>query len=123
MVEIKFPSVLTYFIAYTNSTKCAWGQVKPTQQMQSGQPKLYQTTKEAEWLAELQNFNVVWGYKFVREEDAIKAAEKVNNKYGQGTVTVHYAEYNTPKFWYILGSFTDVLNQVQSFQVLPPTQP
>jgi hypothetical protein len=119
MVQILFPSVLTYFIAYTDSKKCAWGKVKPTQQMQSGQPKLYQTTVEGEWLAELQNFYVKWGYRFNKEADAIAAAKKVNDKYGQGTVTVQYAEYNNPKFWYILGSFTDLLNQPVSFQVLP----
>ena len=52
--EIKFPSKTTYFIAYTNTDIFAYGIVTPEQEMTTGQPYLYQTTSEQEWVNELE---------------------------------------------------------------------
>tara|TARA_R110000751_G_scaffold65819_1_gene134519 strand:+ start:2220 stop:2420 length:201 start_codon:yes stop_codon:yes gene_type:complete len=51
--EIKYPTEPTYFIAYTNTTIFGYGLVNPDQVMDTGQPLLYTTLSEAEWLNEL----------------------------------------------------------------------
>lgn len=119
MKEIKYPTQTTYFIAYTNDRICAWGIVNPNQDMVTGQPNLYQTIDENEWLAELQNFYVMWGYSFPNESSALSAKESIDNYYGEGTAMVNYARYNDPEFWYILGDFPEVLGEPESFQVFP----
>lgn len=119
MQQILFPSEKTYFIAYTTDRICAWGSVEPNQEMSSGQQNLYQTTNENEWLAELQNYYVVWGYKFNDEESAIQTKEEIDSIYGEGTAIINFAEYNTPQFWYILGDFEEIEDQPTSFQVFP----
>jgi len=119
MQEIKYPTETTYFIAYTNNRVCAWGSVNPDQEMSSGQPNLYQTTNETQWLAELQNFYVVWGYTFYSEENAQTAKSIIESIYGEGSAIVNFAEYNDPQFWYILGDFPDALGEPESFQVFP----
>jgi hypothetical protein len=53
--EIKFPSEITYFIAYTNTDIFGYGIVNPDQEMQTGQPYLYQTTDREEWVQTLIN--------------------------------------------------------------------
>ena len=51
--EIKFPSETTYFIAYTNTEIFGYGIVNPEQEMQTGQPILWTTLNEAEWVEKL----------------------------------------------------------------------
>jgi hypothetical protein len=53
MHEIKYPTETTYFIAYTDTTTFAYGIVNSDQVMDSGQPLLYTTLSEKEWLEEL----------------------------------------------------------------------
>lgn len=52
--EIKFPSETTYFIAYTNTEIFAYGIVNSDQEMQTGQPILWTTLSEAEWVYKLE---------------------------------------------------------------------
>jgi len=52
--EIKFPSETTYFIAYTNTEIFGYGIVTPDQEMQTGQPILWTTLNEAEWIYKLE---------------------------------------------------------------------
>ena len=52
--EIKFPSETTYFIAYTNTEIFGYGIVNPEQEMQTGQPILWTTLNEAEWIYKLE---------------------------------------------------------------------
>ena len=59
ILEIKFPEQLTYFIAYTDYDVYASGTVDVNQEMTTGQPFLYQTTNENDWLEELNKFNVL----------------------------------------------------------------
>jgi len=122
MQEIKYPTEKTYFIAYTNDRVCAWGSVNTDQEMSSGQPNLYQTTNETEWLNELQNFNVFLGYVYNKEQSAITFKKAIDYVYGEGTATINFAQYNQPQFWYILGDFPDLLNMLgesELFQVFP----
>ena len=57
--EIKIPSETTYFIAYTNTEIFGYGIVNPDQEMTTGQPYLYQTLDEAEWVEKLiTEFNI-----------------------------------------------------------------
>lgn len=56
-LEIKFPEQLTYFIAYTDSAVYSSGTVDTDQEMTTGQPFLYQTTVESEWIEELAKFD------------------------------------------------------------------
>jgi hypothetical protein len=56
-LEIKFPEQTTYFIAYTDNATYASGIVEAEQEMTTGQPFLYQTTVEAEWIEELKKFD------------------------------------------------------------------
>ena len=59
MSEIKHPTETTYFIAYTDTLIFGYGIVTTEQVMNSGQPYLYTTLSEDEWLEELKNnFNV-----------------------------------------------------------------
>jgi hypothetical protein len=53
MHEIKYPKETTYFIAYTDTTTFGYGIVNSDQVMDSGQPLLYTTLSEKEWLEEL----------------------------------------------------------------------
>jgi hypothetical protein len=58
--EIKFPIETTYFIAYTNTDVFAYGIVTPDQEMVTGQPILWTTLSEAEWLYKLEHdFKVI----------------------------------------------------------------
>jgi hypothetical protein len=52
--EIKFPSATTYFIAYTNTEIFGYGIVTPEQEMTTGQPILWTTLNEAEWIYKLE---------------------------------------------------------------------
>ena len=57
--EIKFPEQTTYFIAYTDNLIFAYGIVTSEQEMTTGQPFLWYTLDESEWVDELKNvFNV-----------------------------------------------------------------
>lgn len=117
MSEIKYPNETTYYISYTNSRVCSWGVVMTTQQMSSGQPNLYQTTNKTEWLAELQNYFVFWGYQFYDEDSANFAKNNIDLKYGNNSAIINFAQYNNPQFWYILGDFPEVMGDAESFQV------
>jgi hypothetical protein len=120
MSEIKYPTQTTYFIAYTNNRVCAWGVVEPNQEMSSGQPYLYQTINKNEWLLELNNYYVVWGYQFYNLETAETYKIMINNYYDSDVAEIKYAEYNNPTFWYIEGDFTDATkDEPVSFQVYP----
>ena len=60
MREIKYPTATTYFIAYTDTLIFGYGIVTPEQVMDSGQPYLYTTLSEDEWLYELlTKFNTI----------------------------------------------------------------
>lgn len=117
MKEIKFPTQKTYFITYTNDRICAYGVVEPDQEMVTGQPNLYQTINENEWLAELQNYFVFWGYQFCDEDSANFAKNNIDLKYGNNSAIINFAQYNNPQFWYILGDFPEVMGDAESFQV------
>jgi hypothetical protein len=52
--EIKFPEQTTYFIAYTDNLIFGYGIVEPTQEMTTGQPYLWTTLSEAEWVYKLE---------------------------------------------------------------------
>ena len=119
MSEIKYPTETTYFIAYTNNRVCALGSVEPNQEMSSGQPNLYQTTNKSQWLAELQNYYVVWGYVLYSEEIAQTSKTVIDSIYGEGSAIVNVTQYNNLQFWYILGDFPDALDEPESFQVFP----
>jgi len=54
MNEIKFPEQTTYFIAYTSKEIFAYGIVEPQQEMVTGQPILWTTLVEAEWIYKLE---------------------------------------------------------------------
>ena len=53
--EIKYPEQTTYFIAYTNTEIFAYGIVTSEQEMTTGQPILWTTFDEAEWVAKLES--------------------------------------------------------------------
>jgi hypothetical protein len=53
--QIKFPEQTTYFIAYTDAEIFAYGTVEPEQEMTTGQPRLWTTLSEAEWVEKLEN--------------------------------------------------------------------
>jgi hypothetical protein len=53
MHEIKYPIETTYFIAYTDTDIFGYGIVNSDNVMTTGQPLLYTTLIEADWLAEL----------------------------------------------------------------------
>jgi hypothetical protein len=52
--DIIYPEQTTYFIAYTNTEIFAYGIVEPDQEMTTGQPILWTTLDEAEWLYKLE---------------------------------------------------------------------
>jgi hypothetical protein len=52
--EIKFPEQTTYFIAYTDTQIFAYGIVEPNQEMTTGQPLLWTTLDETEWVNKLE---------------------------------------------------------------------
>jgi hypothetical protein len=53
--DIIYPEQTTYFIAYTNTEIFAYGIVEPNQEMTTGQPILWTTLDEAEWVEKLEN--------------------------------------------------------------------
>lgn len=53
--DIIHPEQTTYFIAYTNTDIFAYGIVKSDQEMTTGQPILWTTLDEAEWVEKLEN--------------------------------------------------------------------
>ena len=59
--EINYPTETTYFIAYTDTTTgVGYGIVHPDQCMETGQPNLWTSLSEAEWLKELKDvFNII----------------------------------------------------------------
>jgi len=68
MREIKYPTEITYFIAYTDTLIFGYGIVTPEQTMTTGQPLLYTTLIEADWLNELLTVFNTDPY-FVEEEE------------------------------------------------------
>jgi hypothetical protein len=52
--EIKYPKETTYFIAYTDNLIFGYGIVTPEQEMTTGQPFLWTTLSEAEWIYKLE---------------------------------------------------------------------
>ena len=52
--DIIYPEQTTYFIAYTNTDIFAYGIVEPNQEMTTGQPILWTTLDEAEWILKLE---------------------------------------------------------------------
>ena len=52
--DIIYPEQTTYFIAYTNTEIFAYGIVEPNQEMTTGQPILWTTLDEAEWILKLE---------------------------------------------------------------------
>ena len=52
--DIIYPEQTTYFIAYTDADIFAYGIVEPNQEMTTGQPILWTTLDEAEWLLKLE---------------------------------------------------------------------
>ena len=68
MSEIKYPTEITYFIAYTDTLIFGYGIVTPEQTMTTGQPLLYTTLIEADWLNELLTVFNTDPY-FVEEEE------------------------------------------------------
>ena len=58
--EIRYPTETTYIIAYTDTTTFGYLVVHPTQVMRTGQPYLWTSLSEADWLKELLNvFNTI----------------------------------------------------------------
>ncbi len=53
--DITYPEQTTYFIAYTNNEIFAYGIVTPKQEMTTGQPILWTTLDQAEWVEKLEN--------------------------------------------------------------------
>ena len=117
--NIYFPDVRTYWITYTSTEIFNYGFVDPNQELNSGQPYLYQTTDEDEWILELQTvFGVmypdlpsgeVWGYQYTQEADALIDQN-----------TLRQADYDAPiedsvdfNFWYIVyeDGMQDVLEE------------
>lgn len=120
MTEINYPNQTTYFIAYLDQKNCSWGKVNPDECMAAPHPNLFQTTDENEWLTELENYYVVWGYEFTDIQMATFFKKVIEDIYGVDTVEINIAEYNNPVFWYILGYFPLVFGEIkQSFQVYP----
>jgi hypothetical protein len=120
--NIEFPEVRTYWIAYTNTEIFSYGYIDPDQELNSGQPYLYSTTNEDEWILELQTeFGVlypdlpsgeVWGYQYDSEENALIDQYTLAQADIQASV-----EYSTDfNFWYIVyqEGMQDVLGE-------PPT--
>ena len=52
--EIKYPTENTYYIAYTDTIIFVYGVVETTQEMTTGQPILWTTLDEAEWIEKLE---------------------------------------------------------------------
>jgi hypothetical protein len=52
--DIIYPEQTTYFIAYTDTDIFAYGIVEPNQEMTTGQPILWTTLDEAEWVLKLE---------------------------------------------------------------------
>ena len=51
--DIIYPEQTTYFIAYTDTDIFAYGIVESNQEMTTGQPILWTTLNEAEWVLKL----------------------------------------------------------------------
>jgi hypothetical protein len=52
--DIIYPEQTTYFIAYTDTDIFAYGIVESNQEMTTGQPILWTTLDEAEWILKLE---------------------------------------------------------------------
>jgi hypothetical protein len=74
------------------------------------------------------------GYQYPTEQEAINARESVDTYYGipvatdditQNWVDYHFAELNTPQFWYIVfdESLTAILGTPTEFEVVTPSFP
>lgn len=74
------------------------------------------------------------GYQYTTKQDAITAREVCDTYYGipvspnnttQNWVEYHFAELNTPQFWYIVydPSLEPVLGSPQQFEVVTPPNP
>ena len=72
------------------------------------------------------------GYKYTTEQDAIDARETCDTYYGipvspdsvtQNWVEYQFAELNEPQFWYIIydQSLEVILGQLQQFEIIQPT--
>ena len=66
MQEIIYPSQLTYFITWTDSTIFSYGKINPGQTLTSGQPYLWTTLVEQEWHDKLSN-----DFNFTIQEEPI----------------------------------------------------
>lgn len=108
MYEIKHPEQTTYWIAYTNTDIFGYGICTPEQQLYSGQPYLWTTLSEDEWILELQTeFGVlypdlpsgeVWGYQYNNEADGLIDVNKLTE--ADYTTALEYStDYS---FWYIV---------------------
>lgn len=102
--NIEFPEVRTYWIAYTSTEIFSYGYVDPEQELNSGQPYLYQTTTMTDWVKELQDVfgvkypdlptNFIWGYSFNTKAEAEESAAKVSE------YTVEIKENDFADYWY-----------------------
>jgi hypothetical protein len=124
--NIEFPEVRTYWIAYTNTEIFSYGYIDPDQELNSGQPYLYSTTNEDEWILELRTeFGVlypdlpsgeVWGYQYDNEDDGLIDENKLKEADYDAPL-----EYSTDfNFWYIIyqEGMQDVLEETPThFQV------
>ena len=72
------------------------------------------------------------GYKYTTEQDAIDARETCDTYYGipvspdsvtQNWVEYQFAELNEPQFWYIIydQSLEVIFGQLQQFEIIQPT--
>lgn len=60
MYEIKHPEQTTYWIAYTNNDIFGYGILTPEEQLYTGQPYLWTTLNQEEWIYKLEHdFNVI----------------------------------------------------------------
>jgi hypothetical protein len=106
--NIEFPEVRTYWIAYTNTEIFSYGYIDPDQELNSGQPYLYQTTNEDEWILELQTeFGVlypdlpsgeVWGYQYATEQAGQEALQEIEGEFPNAQLNYDA----TGNFWYIV---------------------
>ena len=66
MNEITYPSQLTYFIVWTDSTIFSYGTVDRDQVLTTGQPNLWSTLVEQEWHDKLLN-----DFNFIIQEEPV----------------------------------------------------
>lgn len=114
MKNIDKPTQKTYFIANTLDNY-SWGIVDVDQVMTTPHNKLFTTTEELIWKAELAKINVKFGYQFATTEDVESALTLIFMKYGP--VRVWESGNITPPFYYILGDYSDMLSEPYGFMV------